>query len=264
MIGRFFILALAIALFPSTMDADKSDQAGEKCKAGLEALQSSKFDDAIKLFSEAIQANSRHLDSFIGRSRAYFAKGDFEKAIADCDQAINIDPQSADAYFYRGRSNQFKGALDRAFQDYCTALHFNPKHAQAYANRGYLNHEIRKEYEYAKNDYEEALKLDPKMPNAYNNFAWLLCTCPDAKIRDGKKALECATKACEQDQYKSVIFIDTLAAAYAETGNFKDAVKWQKKALEKPEGFAAVGKGEEEKARLRLKLFEEGKPYRTE
>jgi tetratricopeptide (TPR) repeat protein len=240
------------------------EQAGDKSKAGLEALKNSKWDDAIKLFTEAIQADPKSVEAYLGRNRAYYAKSDWDKAIADCDQAITLDPQNGEAYFYRARANQFKGVSDRAFQDYCTAIHFSPKHALAHANRGYLNHEVRKEYDNAKNDYEESLKLDPKIANTHNNLAWLLSTCPDAKIRDGKKAIEHATKACEMDQYKAEIYLDTLAASYAETGDFKEAVKWQKKALEKPDAFKSLGEKEQQNAKNRLKLYEEGKPYRVE
>jgi hypothetical protein len=54
--------------------------------------------------------------------------------------------------------------------------------------------------------------------------------------------------------------LGTLAAAKAEAGNFKEAVKWQKKAIE----LGYDDKEETEKARQRLKLYEEGKPYKND
>ena len=80
---------------------------------------------------------------------------------------------------------------------------------------------------------------------------------PDAKFRDGKKALESATKACELSEWKDSYHVDTLAAAYAEAGDFDAAVKWQTKAT------ALYEPGEDQKnAQWRLKLYQEKKPYR--
>lgn len=77
-------------------------------------------------------------------------------------------------------------------------------------------------------------------------------------FRDGKKAVAHARKACELSQWKDAYALQILAAAYAEVGRFKDAVNWQKKALE----VAEFEKEQGEAARERLKLYERDRPYR--
>jgi TPR repeat protein len=89
-------------------------------------------------------------------------------------------------------------------------------------------------------------------------LAWILATCPKDDLRDGKKALEYAMKACELNEWKIAFDLSTLAATHAECGDFKAAVKWQKKAIEL--GFE--DQEDAEKARKELKLYEEGKPFR--
>lgn len=74
-------------------------------------------------------------------------------------------------------------------------------------------------------DYETGLKIKPDDSAMLNNLAWVLSTSPDDKVRDGKRALEVAKKACEVTDYKMGHIVSTLAAAHAETGDFAEALK---------------------------------------
>ena len=67
---------------------------------------------------------------------------------------------------------------------------------------------------------------------AYNNLAWVLATCPKDNLRQGKRAVELAERACKLADWKDVASLGSLAAAYAECGEYKEAQKWQKKAIE--------------------------------
>jgi hypothetical protein len=94
---------------------------------------------------------------------------------------------------------------------------------------------------------------------AYNSLAWLLAVGPDTNVRNGEKAVEYSKKACELSEWKIPVSFDTLAAAYAETGDFDDAVKWENKYLE-----SNASEVDSEKARQRLRLYEQKKPYYEE
>jgi len=127
----------------------------------------------------------------------------------------------------------------------------------AYGNRADL-WIIKKEYDKSIADYNEALRLNPADAYNWNARAWFAATCPDAKYRNGKNAVADATKACELTAWKNGGWIDTLAAAYAEAGDFESAVKWQTTSIELAD--------EKSKAdlRSRFELYKAGKPYRQE
>jgi len=102
--------------------------------------------------------------------------------------------------------------------------------------------------------------LNEKNPNALDGLAWLQATCPVAEVRKGAKAIEYATKACELTNWKIAGYVNTLAAAYAEAGDFDSAVKWQKEAINLLTKEEPAGRRAEFEARL--KLYQSGKPYR--
>jgi len=81
-------------------------------------------------------------------------------------------------------------------------------------------------------DAKKEVLLDPNNAHACNQLAWVLSTCPFASLRDAGNAVQNATKACELSSWKDPRYIDTLAAAYADSGNFDEAVKWETKFLE--------------------------------
>jgi tetratricopeptide (TPR) repeat protein len=224
-------------------------------RAWVTKLQVVKLDDALDYYTDEIRS---HPDSWAYTSRgiAWQEKNEYDKAISDFSEAIRLDPQHAAAYNGRGIAWAGKKEYDKAINDYSEAIHLNPQDAVPYNNRG-LAWVNKKEYDKAINDYSEAIRLDPQYAVAYNSRGWLLATCVDAKCRDGKRSVTDALEACELDQYKEAGFLDTLAVAYAESGDFASAVKWQEKAVE------LGGTGPDVKSlQEHLALFKREKPVR--
>ena len=131
--------------------------------------------------------------------------------------------------------------------------------ARAHYNRGRSAKHRGGGYGETISDYEAAVRADPNYARAFSDLAWLRAACPAAEFRDDIKAIENATKACELTNWEDHHCLGTFAAVCAEIGNFVDAVKWQKKALELlPIGERYVWQANYE---TRLGLYQSGKRY---
>jgi tetratricopeptide (TPR) repeat protein len=225
---------------------------------GKAAYERGDFDTAIACLTEAIRLDPTPASVYSDRGGTYATKGDYDKAIADYTEAIRHDPTFTEAYNNRGMVYQIKREFDKAIADYTEAIRLDPWNGAAYGRRGDA-YARKGEWDKAIADGEEAVHRQTDDPEAQNTVAWWLATCPKAAVRNGPEAIKYATKACESTQWKAPAFLDTLAAAYAEVGQFDQAVEWQQKALAKPAAFSPE---ELKDYRRRLELYKAGKPYR--
>ena len=209
---------------------------------------------ALEAFTSQIKSNSKDPGAYTARGAMLSRKKDFDGAIINYTQAIRLNPKQPEVYLLRGNTWSFKKEYNKAIADYTEVLRLNPTAEAAYTMRG-NSWDKQREYRKAESDWKEAIRLNPNSDYAYNQLAWMKATCPDAAVRDGKQAVEYATKLCKLSDWKNQNDLDTLAAAYAEMGDFENAVKWQSEVCRLAP--------EEEKAdcQSRLELYKSGKPF---
>jgi tetratricopeptide (TPR) repeat protein len=214
-------------------------------------------DRAIADLNEAIRLDPQYALAYFDRANAWYAKRDFDHAIADYSEAIRLNPQYAIAYNNRGNAWSAKRDEDHAIADYSEAIRLNPRYANAYTNRASA-WRAKRDLDRALADHEAAIRIDPDNASRLNNFAWFLAVVSEDKAKGGTRAVEYARRACELTGWKEANNLDTLAAAYAAAGDFREAIRWQEKALED----ANFAKSSDARARARLELYRAGKPYR--
>jgi Flp pilus assembly protein TadD len=113
--------------------------------------------------------------------------------------------------------------------DFSAALRIQPDDAAAQCHLAAAlagQHKTREAIQH----YQAALKTLPDFPEALNNLAWILAANPDPQIRNGREAVALAERACKLTDYKQPMMVGTLAAAYAESGRFVEAVTTAEKA----------------------------------
>jgi tetratricopeptide (TPR) repeat protein len=225
---------------------------------GLAWERKGDLDRAIADFTESLRHEPENPWAYNNRGNARRAKGEFDRAIADYGEALALEPGFILAYINRGLAWGAKEDYERAIDDEDRAIRLDPKNAFAYNNRA-IFHARKGRYDKAIADFTESLRLDPQLQAARSGLALMLASCPDAKFRDGKRAVELATEAYRGTRPEEPIFCSALAAAYAEAGDFARAVELQERALQ-----LTLIPDEREELRARLSLYEEKKPYRQE
>ena len=186
-------------------------------------------------------------------------KGDLEGARRLYDIAIHADPRLYLALYFRGEISMSQRKWELASQDFNAALKISPGFFLAAIRRGEANERLGR-YELSLADYDKVLSLNPMIGSrgrAKTARAWLRATCPNAAFRNGKQAVDDAKAACNLCDWGEWDYIDTLAAAYAEAGDFDSAIKFEQKAISK-----AKKDDNTKGAQQRLALYQQHKPYR--
>jgi len=215
--------------------------------------------DAPEHFTKMLDEDPNNDVWFAFRGWARHKNGQTAEGLKDYAEAIRLNPSAASWYSNRGLIHMEAGQVDDAIADFTSAIDLVEISDVPYRNRA-MAYSKKKEWGKAAADFEKVIELNPESAVGHNGLAWLLCTAPDDKVRDGKRAVEIAQRACELTGYKNGGYLDTLAAAYAELGEFDKAVEWQEKAIKAGD----IPIKDLDAARKRLELFKAKKPYRGE
>jgi tetratricopeptide (TPR) repeat protein len=214
------------------------------------------FDRALVDFDKAMKLAPDFVQLYINRGNVFSDMGREERAIQDYSEAIRRAPGSIDGYVNRGGSYVVLQQFDKAIADLDHALRINPRDGDSYYNRA-LAHAGKRNYAAAIADYTTANEFSPHDPATLNSIAWLRATCSIDSVRNGQEAVRASLEACQLTNFKDLNRIDTLAAAYAEAGDFERAIEYMTKILGEK-----IDSTDRKKYEARLALYRNRKPYR--
>jgi Tfp pilus assembly protein PilF len=244
---------------------------------------------ALNSLDKAIELDKNDVLSLLMRAEIYLRSEQVEKSKSDVDRLLVIAPGLTRAIFLRSLIASSEGNFAAAAKDLELLAKADPdnegyrlqlanmysadnQHKKAiklfsqildedgenlFALRGLADAYLGMgDHQSALKYFNEALARDDEDDHVLNNLAWLLATSPDDKIRDGKRSVELGLKACELTEYKQAHILSTLAAGYAETGDFENARKWSAKSVE------IADKDNLEDLKKELESYKENKPWR--
>ena len=256
---------------------------------GITYFALSDFENSIVDLTKAIDLKSDDADYYVNRGNAYLRINDFEAALEDYNKAIELSPKLVKAYNGRSVVYEKMGRIDDACNDLMTAIELDDSYGAPYFNLGLLYitmgkndealvcinkanqlrpndttilrrrgelHTTLGDVNKAYQDYILAIEADSENLKAHRNLSWLLSTSNQSSIRNGKEALSHAMWCCEKTQWKEASSLEVLAAAYAECGDFDEAVRRQSEAL------PLRSSKQKETTQQRLKVLQKGLPIR--
>ena len=284
----------ALASFDKATELAPQSPAPFQNRGEIYRLQG-KFEQAISQFNEVLKLQPGVLMTLLNRADAFMASGKLAEALADTEVVLEKQPlvethpvriaahrlraeiltrlnrvdeaivemESVSAAIPNQPELKLQLALyylanqqpSKAIDAYNDVLEQHPDNFKVLQLRGdaYLN--VGKHAE-AIADFNRALNLKPDDTTLLNNLAWVLATSPEDDLRDGKRAVELASKACAMTEYKTPHILSTLAAAFAEDGNFETAIKWSQQAVDLNDPVHA------EQLVKELNSYRDGQPWR--
>jgi tetratricopeptide (TPR) repeat protein len=232
---------------------------------GAVLLSQGELDKAIKYLGDALRLKPDFPQAYVYLAQAHTnlgvalaKKGMLDEAIKQHFEALRIMPDSPNVHRNLGAALDQKGETAKAVEHFAEAVRLKPDYLSARIQLGYSLVRLGR-IESAVDQYQKVLQYKPNHPEALNALAWIWATTENAKFQNHIAAVRFAQKACELSNYEHPGALDTLAAAYAATGNFPEAIKTAEKAVKLAED--ANEKELAEDIGKRLELYKTSQPY---
>jgi tetratricopeptide (TPR) repeat protein len=247
----------AIAHFKRVLEI-KPDHTEAHNNLGNVLASSGRFDEAIAHYQKALEIKPDYTEAHNNLGLTLASCGRFDEAIAHYHKALEIKPDYEVAHNNLGNALAGRGQLDEAIAHYQKALEIKPDAAAIRRNLETVRAQ-RERVRTALTQRRELLRTRPKDRTLLNDTAWMLATDANASIRNGSEAVELAQRAIELSDSRRPELLGTLAAAYAETGRFAEAVQTARKAmaLARQQNKQALA----ESIAAKNRLYEAGKPF---
>ncbi|PYK12874.1 MAG: hypothetical protein DME65_03160 [Verrucomicrobia bacterium] len=226
---------------------------------GTALLGKGQVDEAIFYCDKAARMQPNDPDAQVALANALVQKRQIDDAISHYEKAVAIRPDYFLARYGLGHALLEKGKLDAAIEHSRAAVLIQPNNADCQTILAIALDEKGQSAEAIKH-YEKALEISPQSVSALNNLAWLLATASNGSLRNGVRAIQLARQADEISGGSNALVLRTLAAAYAEAGQFGKASESARTSMQ-----LARSQGDESLAgelQQQIALYELGLPYR--
>ena len=213
--------------------------------------------EAEKMLLKALSLNEES-NTYYFLAQCKYQQKQYADAIEYCKKSLELNLARRSAHYLWGNCSKQLGDIDGAIDHYLEELKNNPDFLDARMAAAELLLK-QKNYKEVVYHYRQIAKERPDDIAVLNTLGWILAATPDAELRDPEAAVSFSKRACELTQRKVPVLLDTLAVAYASSGDFSRAI-----AVSTEAARLARLSGEEALANSissRLKLYQSNKAY---
>jgi tetratricopeptide (TPR) repeat protein len=225
----------SVTLYNRAIAVTKNNFMAHYCLA--EVLSFTKPDEALAEYQKSVAIYPDYALAQVSLAWALNNNGRVSEAIVHLEKAIQLEPQNGlaqdglgELLFQLNRVSDAIPHLLKAVEIEPQITRFKDVLGRALSSSGHETDAVSNFLATARSDpvrfgnFLDAMQFDTNHVILINNLAWAFATNPDPKLRNGKYAVQLATRACEMTGYQTTIFVGTLAAAYAEDSRFDDAI----------------------------------------
>jgi protein O-mannosyl-transferase len=188
------------------------------------------LDEALTYYRKALNIHPHHVLAHNNLGDVLLQQGRVDEATVHFQKAVELKPDDAEAQNNLGWCLMQTGRVEEGIGRFQKALEIQPGFAEAHSNLGFGLLQQGRVRE-AMAHLQTAVTLQPGNARTLSGLAWVLATCPDASVRDGARAMELAQRADRLTDAQDPLALRALAAAYAESGRFAQAVTTARQAL---------------------------------
>jgi tetratricopeptide (TPR) repeat protein len=214
---------------------------------------------AVQEFQEALRLSPGFAAAHYALGVLHDEAGGHQRAISAFSSALASEPMNIDARLGLANALRHGGQFERSLSEYARILTMDAGAVRAHF--GYAAALVRlNRFREASNWLTEAMTLYPNELAFARAAARILAAAPDGRVRDGARAMTIA-RSLQGRQPATIELAEIMAMAAAETGQYGDAVRWQRQALDAAAGSAQ--RTHSERLAGNLTLYEQGRPCRT-
>ncbi len=235
-----------------------------------------RYEDAATIFARLLAINPHFAPGRLALARILAQLGRPEESAAEFELIVDAMPEqpaSRDAAMTNAVVLLEYGVILSRMERYVDAaaafagvLAIDPKRTSAYLARARALSRVGR-FADVQQTFRDALDNNPDDLAMKNNLAWFLATCPDDSQRNGAEAVDLAQDVCDRSEEPVPQWLDTLAAAHAETGEFDKAVQLAQQAIDRvseqvSDPIPQAAQQFLDVLQSRLEKYRNGEPYR--
>lgn len=257
-VGCVTMAAAIPANWPTPFPAE-AELATSYANAGIALIHAGETDEAERYLTRALEIVPKNAAAHFGMGQVWLQRRKPAEAVAALETALALKPDVPYFITALGTARILSGDIDAAIDCLRRSTQDDPFDPAAWSNLAEA-YKRKKDWASAADALRRGMEANPRDTELMIRLAWLLAAAPADDVRDGEGAMRLAESLLAETPAPPADIFDVLAAAYAESGRFREAIRAAERAL----ALSTAGNRQSDRIRARLEAYRNGRAYRLE